>query len=1231
MNYEVQSVYTDAERGQVIGGGFLMSFNGYTTPFIPHDVSAQSLKHMMEDSLNAARVDILDMIDRRNVVSGIGVVDVSKISFGTSGGFMWTITFRTAVGNIGVDSSPLEVTNLLSGIGANISISTLKDGNSIGGTFSVNFLNSETRRLHHNISGKDFQYFIMQDIPLINSADVYRTDPLGDCNDGFCDSAKNQAGGHSWTITLSTTVGNISPQSPTSKRFNTEGETALLGVKNFLTGCVEGDCPEIKVTRFHNQKVFRASKNIKFEKPFSLAFGGGGGGYGGQGGEGYGSSRRGNRYGDDKLTNLHGGSGGALGIADLFEIDSVSDPSRFRGGSGGGAIKIVAVNDLNFGSNAIVSCDGESGWGGYMTAGGGGSAGSILFSAGGALFVNGTLTVRGGNGGFVSNLDQLPRRSGGGGGGGRIALYGKSIGHGKASFLDVSGGFNPNNRTFFYQGEDGTIFEKSNLSRNIYVDETQGAFGTKKCLHISAPLNVMKGKSARNKNFHGPTFIFPKSERPERFSFFVKFSTLNDDEIPLRGWGVSIYLKETKLDHSSGIVISIGQSMSHGTASQGGNHKVDHKQGMKSFHTGTMLDVWYKLDVRIDWEIKVYSVLLDDVRVSRDVPFDIDGVAAISISHHLSNVGVWLDELYAGYDASLGFQCPSSRPEGSVDVNIPSQKRWKADEIGQYSSQYGMKHHESHLSRREIYSHPKKSGMLQFDGLGHNDFISDIKFRTVEGEQENRPAAIKAGALLKVTPEMSSIDWPLKKHSNENADTNVYMWYNEYIKIDQTTQDELSNSLFGGVVACATTDFKTWTNKGIMLNYVNLTDMALGKEGSLNVERPKVLYNNHTQKFVMWMTIDNEDRNLALAGVATSDFADGPFTFVRSLYPDGNKTRDQTLFQDSDGNAYLIRTFFATTNYVLPSRVMQPIWESVKKENGNTHFSLNYHRAHFESDYDNFHDIYLQRWRKEDKPWKVVCVDKTTKQEREVDFRERHEKDELCKHPFEYKQVIGQGSPLQENSLNGIQSRFLDPLDPVNNMWKASSVPGVKSQSWGANYRDGSCGMRKLNEDLQIYDPYLPDFQVESRQDCSNIADNPIHPTSSDQRVGLDEIVEKRRAQYVAVSQLSDDFLDTSGVLHMYEGELEDGMDLLSIVNHAKTFGVRNSDGEEIITSASKPDVDGGDNFKQSMDWDTKFHQFEKKYNDRSFYSTACVLDGQCQVSFEPKSRSYEIKFTIIV
>ena len=63
------------------------------------------------------------------------------------------------------------------------------------------------------------------------------------------------------------------------------------------------------------------------------------------------------------------------------------DP-RGRGGSGGGAIEIVAANDIVMGSNSVISCEGEAGANGYMSAGGGGSGGSILLAAGGSIHGN---------------------------------------------------------------------------------------------------------------------------------------------------------------------------------------------------------------------------------------------------------------------------------------------------------------------------------------------------------------------------------------------------------------------------------------------------------------------------------------------------------------------------------------------------------------------------------------------------------------------------------------------------------------------------------------------------------------------------------------------------------------------------------------------------------------------------------------------------------------------------
>lgn len=74
----------------------------------------------------------------------------------------------------------------------------------------------------------------------------------------------------------------------------------------------------------------------------------------------------------------------------------------------------------------------------------------------------------------------------------------------------------------------------------------------------------------------------------------------------------------------------------------------------------------------------------------------------------------------------------------------------------------------------------------------------------------------------------------------------------------------------------------------------------------------------------------------------------------------------------SDGRGYLARTYYAEVEYVLPGAVMQPVWNSVHKPDGTVNYGLSYHRAFYSEDYDDYHDIYLQRQASYDK--KKWCV-----------------------------------------------------------------------------------------------------------------------------------------------------------------------------------------------------------------------------------------------------------------
>ena len=62
------------------------------------------------------------------------------------------------------------------------------------------------------------------------------------------------------------------------------------------------------------------------------------------------------------------------------------------------------------------------------------------------------------------------------------------------------------------------------------------------------------------------------------------------------------------------------------------------------------------------------------------------------------------------------------------------------------------------------------------------------------------------------------------------------------------------------------------------------------------VERPKVLFNARTSKFVMWMHIDTADYELASLGVAVSEHPLGPFKYQGSFRPHGQQSRDFTVF-----------------------------------------------------------------------------------------------------------------------------------------------------------------------------------------------------------------------------------------------------------------------------------------------------------------------------------------------
>ena len=179
-----------------------------------------------------------------------------------------------------------------------------------------------------------------------------------------------------------------------------------------------------------------------------------------------------------------------------------------------------------------------------------------------------------------------------------------------------------------------------------------------------------------------------------------------------------------------------------------------------------------------------------------------------------------------------------------------------------------------------------------------------------------------------------------------------------------------------------------------------------------------------------------------------------------------------------------------------------------------------------------------------------------------------------------------------------------------------------------------------MDDDLERLDPDIPHRQPPERGACSNVRDNPVHPSRRDRLVGLEAAALTRRAKYVAVSRLSDDYLSTSAVVAAFEAELEGGQDMMALLSQ---FGEKGTPSFDWQVGGDDPAVDvadmgdGADTrgstflppvrspFAMKGDWDSRFHQFEGTFGDRAKYSQACTTGGDCPVSFRDEVERPEV------
>lgn len=142
----------------------------------------------------------------------------------------------------------------------------------------------------------------------------------------------------------------------------------------------------------------------------------------------------------------------------------------------------------------------------------------------------------------------------------------------------------------------------------------------------------------------------------------------------------------------------------------------------------------------------------------------------------------------------------------------------------------------------------------------------------------------------------------------------VQYWDGTYYWFGETRSGSTSN----GVSCYSSTDLLKWKKLSNAFTPTgtkgdNNDDVAQGRL----FERPKVIYNEKTGKWVMWAHWENgKDYGQAKVAVFTADKVTGPYKVTENgvFRPNGHDSRDQTLFLDPNtGDAYHVSA--TETNY----------------------------------------------------------------------------------------------------------------------------------------------------------------------------------------------------------------------------------------------------------------------------------------------------------------------------
>jgi hypothetical protein len=115
-------------------------------------------------------------------------------------------------------------------------------------------------------------------------------------------------------------------------------------------------------------------------------------------------------------------------------------------------------------------------------------------------------------------------------------------------------------------------------------------------------------------------------------------------------------------------------------------------------------------------------------------------------------------------------------------------------------------------------------------------------------------------------------------------------------------EDKTNGGPFQNINCYSSANLVEWNYEGAVLSRTDSGDLGPNRV----VERPKVIFNKKTNKYVMFMHIDSSNYGDAKIGWATSDTVCGKYTYLRSERPLGFQSRDSGAYVDDNGQGYLL-------------------------------------------------------------------------------------------------------------------------------------------------------------------------------------------------------------------------------------------------------------------------------------------------------------------------------------